>query len=58
MEVSNVDEVYARVKKMGVPLFRDMHVGKYREHDKVLHCKQFLVFDPDGYLLRFSTTSY
>jgi len=58
MEIPNVDEIYRRVKKMGLPLFRDIHIGKYREHEKVLQCKQFLVQDPDGYLLRFSTTTW
>lgn len=57
MEVSNVDKLYARVKKMGFSLFRDLETHEYREHGKILKCKEFLLQDPDGYLLRFSTTS-
>ena len=58
MEVSNVDKLYKRVKEMGVPMFRDLNTNEYREHDRMLKCKEFLFQDPDGYLLRFSTTSY
>jgi len=57
MEVSNVDAIYKRVVNLGIPLFRDLEVNAYREHDKILKCKEFLIQDPDGYLLRFSTTS-
>ncbi|MCL2570251.1 MAG: VOC family protein [Firmicutes bacterium] len=57
MEVSNVDELYKRVVCLGIPLFRDMKTNQYREHDKMLKCKEFLIQDPDGYLLRFSTTT-
>lgn len=58
MEVSNVDELYKKVVKFGIPLFRDLATNKYKEHDKMLQCKEFLIQDPDGYLLRFSTTTF
>lgn len=58
MEVKDVDKLYAKVKKIGIPLFRDLETHEYREHGKMLKCKKFLFQDPDGYLLRFSTTSY
>ena len=57
MEVSDVDKLYNKVVEMKASIFRNLETNKYRELDKVLCCKEFLIFDPDGYLLRFSTTS-
>ena len=57
MEVSNVDKLYKRVKSLGIKFFRDLEVNEYRENGKMLKCNEFLIQDPDGYLLRFSTTS-
>ena len=57
MEVSDVDKLYKKVIEMKVPIFRELETHKYRELDKILCCKEFLFFDPDGYLLRFSTTT-
>lgn len=58
MEVSDVDKLYARVKELKIPFFRDIMTNSYREQGKMLKCKEFLIQDPDGYLLRFSTTSF
>ena len=57
MEVSDVDKLYEKVIEMKATIFRELEIHKYRELDKILCCKEFLFFDPDGYLLRFSTTT-
>ena len=57
MEVSDVDKLHDKVKKMNIQLFRGLKENTYRENGKLLKCKEFLFQDPDGYLLRFSTTS-
>ena len=57
MEVSNVEKLYEKAQKLKAPIFRGLKTNEYREHGKMLKCKEFLCFDPDGYLLRFSTTS-
>ena len=57
MEVSDVDKLYKKALGMGIRIFRELETHKYRELDKILCCKEFLFFDPDGYLLRFSTTT-
>lgn len=38
----------------GWPLFREAHAARYRVGEGSVHVRQFLVQDPDGYLLRFS----
>ena len=58
MEVRDVDALYARVKKLKIPLFRELKTANYRQDDRMIHSKEFLIQDPDGYLLRFSTCTY
>ena len=53
MTISDVDAVYERIEKAGMKLFRKMEVKDYECGDEIVHQKQFLVQDPDGYLLRF-----
>lgn len=53
MSVSEIDSIYARVLAAGIKPFVPMHTVAYRVDDGELTQKQFLVMDPDGYLLRF-----
>ena len=53
MTISDVDAVYERIEKAGIKLFRKMEVKDYECGDEIVHQKQFLIQDPDGYLLRF-----
>ena len=53
MTISDVDAVYERIEKAGIKLFRKMEVKDYECGDETVHQKQFLIQDPDGYLLRF-----
>ncbi|MDR1917895.1 MAG: VOC family protein [Christensenellaceae bacterium] len=53
MEVVNVDKIYEKVIQNKIPLFRDIKVRHYRQVEKVWKNKEFLIQDPDGYLLRF-----
>ena len=54
IEVDNVDEIYNRLKENNIEILFDMEENWYRMDDKLLGNKEFLVQDPDGYLLRFS----
>ncbi len=54
LEVDNVDRIYNRLKESGYKIAFDMEENWYRQEDKLLGNKEFLVQDPDGYLLRFS----
>lgn len=53
MTISDVDALYERIEKAGIKLFRKMEVKDYECGNETVHQKQFLVQDPDGYLLRF-----
>ena len=53
LEVDNVDKVYTNLKNEGYPIMIEMEENWYRQDNKLLGNKEFLVQDPDGYLLRF-----
>lgn len=54
IEVDNVEKLYNSLKENGYKLAFEMEENWYRQDDKLLGNKEFLVQDPDGYLLRFS----
>ena len=54
MEVSDIDALYQKVKKLDIPIFRELKVSEYKADDEVYQDKEFLIQDPDGYLLRFT----
>ena len=54
LEVENVDEIYNSLKENNYKIAFDMEENWYRQDDKLLGNKEFLVQDPDGYLIRFS----
>ena len=54
VETDNIDVIYQKLLDAEYPLFRPMMTSRYRMNDEWLQQKQFLVQDPDGYLLRFN----
>ena len=54
MTVSDVESLYKRILDFGIKPFRRMAVSCYRNADEDIVQKEFLVQDPDGYLLRFT----
>lgn len=54
LEVDSVDKIYSKLKEQNYPIAFDIEENWYRQDDKLLGNKEFLVQDPDGYLLRFS----
>ena len=54
MTVSDVDALYKAVLDAGIAPFRELTVHSYRNGDEDIIQKEFLVQDPDGYLLRFT----
>jgi len=52
IEVDKLDPILARLKDSGIGLFRPVEEAWYRTGDKFSGNRQFLVQDPDGYLLR------
>ena len=54
LEVDNVELIYNNLKSSGYKIAYEIEENWYRQDDKLLGNKEFLVQDPDGYLLRFS----
>ena len=54
LEVDNVDSIYNSLKENNYKIAFEMEENWYRQNDKLLGNKEFLVQDPDGYLIRFS----
>ena len=54
LEVENVDKIYNLLKENNYKIAFEIEENWYRQDDKLLGNKEFLVQDPNGYLLRFS----
>lgn len=54
LEVENVDKIYEMLKENDYDIAFEMEENWYRQDKKLLGNKEFLVTDPDGYLIRFS----
>jgi len=53
IKVENIDPLLMNCKKNNIKLFLEPEEIWYRQQDVQVGTKQFLVQDPDGYLLRF-----
>ncbi|MDE1188447.1 MAG: VOC family protein [Pantoea sp.] len=54
IEVDDIEQVLARVYAHGITLYRDLRDNHYSTGETTACQREFLVQDPDGYLLRFS----
>ncbi len=54
MSVSDIDSYYSALKKNNVSFFLELEIHSYRVDDTIYDDKEFLIQDPDGYLLRFN----
>lgn len=50
----NIEQILARVLAHGVTLYRTLRENNYSTGGKIACQREFLVQDPDGYLLLFS----
>ena len=50
----NVEIIYDNLKKNNYTITYEIEENWYRQDNKLLGNKEFLIQDPDGYLLRFS----
>jgi catechol 2,3-dioxygenase-like lactoylglutathione lyase family enzyme len=53
IEIPNIESLYNRLKAAGYPIYQEVEEKWYRINDNETGNRQFLVQDPDGYLLRF-----
>ena len=54
LEVDNVDKIYKDLIENNYKIAFNIEENWYRQDNKLLGNKEFLVQDPDGYLIRFS----
>lgn len=54
IDVKNVEKIYKKLNEENYKIFADMEENWYRKDNILIGCKEFLVQDPNGYLLRFS----
>lgn len=54
MTVSDIASFYESIISKKIVLFRKIKTSKYRVDDIIYEDKEFLLQDPDGYLLRFN----
>ena len=54
MQVSDVEKMFNDLKENKQKFFLELEVQKYRVGKKFFEDKEFLIQDPDGYLLRFN----
>ena len=57
VSVASIEPVVERLDAAGWPLFMEPETKLYVTGDSTASVRQFLVQDPDGYLLRFSAAS-
>lgn len=53
LEVNNLAEIYNNFKNNNYKIAFDIEENWYRQDDKLLGNREFLIQDPNGYLLRF-----
>jgi uncharacterized glyoxalase superfamily protein PhnB len=54
IKTNKIDALYEHAQKAGASIFLPIEEKRYRAHDFLLVNLQFVVLDPDGYMLRFS----
>lgn len=54
MSVNDVESLYNYIKSKNIKIFKSLEVHNYRVDDKTYNDLEFLIQDPDGYLLRFN----
>ncbi len=54
IKTNNIDQLYADVQKAGIKIFLLIEEKWYRANNIELGNRQFIVQDPDGYMLRFA----
>ena len=54
LDLKEIDNIYNNLKKSNYKIAFEIEENWYRKGNVFLGCKEFLVQDPDGYLLRIS----
>ncbi len=54
MSINDVEKKYEELKNKNIKFFLDLEVHEYKVNNKIYKDSEFLIQDPDGYLIRFN----
>ena len=54
MSIKNIEQYYNEIKEKNIKIFQEIQVNKCQVDKITYEDKEFLIQDPDGYLLRFN----
>jgi len=54
MMINDIDVFYNNIQKSDMDIFKKLDIHQYKVDNKIFFDKEFLIQDPDGYLLRFN----
>lgn len=54
MSISDIDALYQKLKAQNFVFFKELMCNTYQVEEEFYEDKEFLIQDPDGYLLRFT----
>lgn len=54
MSIKDIKSYYQLLKTKKIKFFKELETHKYKVNDKIYEDTEFLIQDPDGYLLRFN----
>ena len=54
MSIKNIDKYYENLVNKKINMFKKLEVHEYEVNNIIYEDKEFLIQDPDGYLLRFN----
>lgn len=54
MTISNIEKMYKSLLDKDIKIFKELEIHTYRVDNIEYNDKEFLIQDPDGYLLRFN----
>ncbi|MCI5733544.1 MAG: VOC family protein [Tenericutes bacterium] len=54
MSVLDIEKMYNNLKDKNIEIFKELECHTYKVNEVIYKDKEFLIQDPDGYLLRFN----
>lgn len=54
MSVLDIEKMYNNLKDKNIEIFKELECHNYKVNEVIYNDKEFLIQDPDGYLLRFN----
>ncbi len=55
MSIKDLDNYYNKLLSKNIKFFQKLMINEYEVNNEIYYDKEFLIQDPDGYLLRFNS---